>query len=311
MCKNETEAAYHRRANHRRANPGATGVMAVTAWSIGVLCAGASAAAPISIANAGFEDLYLGSNLPPEYAGDVPTGAFPTGPAPSGWTAWYGVGGADPSLYVGVLDPGTTADHAPAPPCFPDGAPEGDNVVLLFAGGDAGGTEYGVEQQLPAALEAQTLYTLEVAVGDIASCAGLVAPYQSFFDLRGFPGYRIELRAGGALVAEQTNLLSLVDGEFGTATLAFATDAAPAQLGQPLAIRLVNRNQPDEPGVDGLEVDFDDVRLDATPLPEPALPLPAVLALGALALRRAQRASATRGDASSSRRCCWSCHICA
>ena len=27
---------------------------------------------------AGFEDLYLGSNLPPVYAGDVPTGAFPT-----------------------------------------------------------------------------------------------------------------------------------------------------------------------------------------------------------------------------------------
>ena len=47
------------------------------------------------------------------------------------------------------------------------------------------------------------------------------------------------------------------------------------------------------------EVDFDDVRLDATPLPEPALPRPAALALaaalvGRLAGRRAARAPASQ-----------------
>jgi HpiC1 cyclase len=241
-------------------------------------------AAPPAIANAGFEDLYLGSNLPPQYGGDVPTGAFPTGPAPSGWSAWYAGGSALPGMYVGVLNPGTTADHAPNPPCFPAGAPEGDNVVLVYMDGDAGSAEYGVEQTLGDTLDAETLYTLEVEVGNIASCAGLVAPYQSLFDLRGFPGYRIQVRAGGVLLAENTNTLTLADGEFATATLAFATDAAPAQLGQALVVRLINRNQPGVAGVDGLEVDFDDVRLDATPLPESPMPHAVVLPVSAVLL---------------------------
>jgi hypothetical protein len=259
------------------------------AWvsTLAAVVAAASSAAPLAIANPGFEDLYLGSNLPPEYGGDVPTGAFPTGPPPAGWDRWVAGGSADPGMFIGVLNPGTTADYTPDPPCFPDGAPEGDNVVLLYRSGDAGGNEYGVEQTLTDTLAAETLYTLAVEVGDIASCAGLVPPYQSFFVLDGFPGFRVQLLAGGALIAEENRPLALEEGEFGTATLAFATDAAPAQLGQPLAIRLVNRSLPDVPGVDGLEVDFDDVRLDATPLPEPAA-LP-VLTLSLAALRCATR----------------------
>ena len=255
----------------------------VSALAAAVATAGT--AAPVAVANAGFEDLYLGSNLPPEYGGDVPTGAFPTGPPPAGWDVWVAGGSADPGMFTGVLNPGTTADYTPDPPCFPDGAPEGDNVVLLYRSGDAGGNEYGVEQTLADTLAADTLYTLAFDVGDIASCAGLVPPYQSFFVLDGFPGFRVQLLAGGVVIAEETGPLSLDEGEFGTATLAVATGAAPAQLGQPLAIRLVNRSQPDVPGVDGLEVDFDDVRLDATPLPEPAGLGPA-LALLFLGLRK-------------------------
>jgi hypothetical protein len=228
-----------------------------------LLAAGASAA-PVAITNPGFEDLYLGSNLPPQYGGDVPTGSFPTGPAPAGWTSYYASGSA-PELFIGVLNPGTTADHAPNPPCFPDGAPEGDNVVLLYADGDDGGGEYGVVQQLSATLQANTAYTLSVEVGDIASCAGLVPPYQSFFNLDGFPGHRVQLLAGGVVVAEHNAALALGEGEWGRVEATLVTGSNPAELGQPLAIRLVNRNQPDEPGVSGLEVDFDDVRLDATP----------------------------------------------
>jgi hypothetical protein len=149
-------------------------------WRAGAVCAAlavaaAAAADPVAIANPGFEALYLGSNLPPQYGGDVPTGSFPTGPPPSGWSAYYASAPVS-GMYIGVLNPGTAADHAPAPACFPAGAPEGDNVVLLYMDGDAGGGEYGVEQQLAATLAADTHYRLTVEVGNIAGCAGLVTP---------------------------------------------------------------------------------------------------------------------------------------
>ena len=53
-----------------------------------LLAARFAGADPVSITNPGFEDLYFGSSLPPEYGGDVPTGTFPVGPPPAGWTAY-------------------------------------------------------------------------------------------------------------------------------------------------------------------------------------------------------------------------------
>jgi hypothetical protein len=228
------------------------------------LVASQAVADPLAVANAGFEDLYLGSNLPPQYGGDVPTGSFPTGPAPAGWSSYFAAAPA-PELFIGVLNPGTAADHAPATGCFPDGAPEGDNVVLLYADGDDGGAEYGVVQVLAATLEPDTHYTLTAEVGNIASCAGLVPPFQSFFVLDGFPSYRVQLLAGGTVVAEDAGALHPGEGLFATASVELTTGASHPQQGLPLAIRLVNRHQADVPGVSGLEVDFDDVRLNASP----------------------------------------------
>jgi hypothetical protein len=240
----------------------------------GLLLPWSAAAAPVAVVNPGFEDLYTGSNLPPQYGGDVPTGAFPTGPPPDGWTAYYESGSPMGGEFLGVLNPGTTADYqgTGATPCFPAGAPEGDNVALLFTSGDAGGDEYGITQPLAATLEADTIYTLTVEMGNIQSCSGLVSPYTSFFDLDGFPGYRVQLLAGGVVVAEDGGSLSPGEGIFETATVRLTTGPAPAQLGQSLEIRLINRNDPDVGGVVGLEVDFDDVRLDASPVP--AVPIP-------------------------------------
>src|SRR3990172_1428653 len=97
-------------------------------------------AAPVAIENPGFEALYLGGNLPPEYGGDVPATAFPTGDPPAGWEPYGAVGG---SAYVGVLNPGVMAVE-PMATNFPAGAPDGDNVVLLLHDGHLGGAEFGV-----------------------------------------------------------------------------------------------------------------------------------------------------------------------
>ena len=230
-------------------------------------------AAPVLIENPGFEALYFGSNLPAQYNGDVPTGSFPTGAAPASWTAYYENGGPAGGEFLGILNPGTNADYAAAGAgmsCFPGGAPEGDNFALLYTSGDAGGPEYGLSQTLSATLEAETVYTLSAEIGNIQSCAGLVAPYQNFFNIDGFPGYRLQLFAGDTLLAEDPGLLTPGEGLVERATVQFTTGANPVGLDEPLRIRLINSNLPDVPGVSGIEVDFDDIQLDASP----AAPVP-------------------------------------
>jgi hypothetical protein len=224
-------------------------------------------ASAITISNAGFEELYFGSNLPASFGGDVPAGSFPTGPAPAGWSAYYEGGAPLSGTFIGVLNPGTAAQHAPNPAYFDVGASEGMNAVLLFTSGDGGGLEYGVEQDLGAVLEPEMRYRLSVQVGNIASGTALVAPYsnQGFFNLDGFPGYRLQLLANGVVIAEDVDSIRPAEGEWLQATLEFKTKQSHPRLGQQLGIRLVNRNQPEVVGVSGIEVDFDDVQLDASP----------------------------------------------
>ncbi len=225
-------------------------------------------AAAIAIVNAGFEDPYLGSNLPPIYAGDVPPTAFPVGPAPGGWSAFGATGNG---ASIGVLNPGV-AGVDPGASFFPGGAPEGDNVALLYANGAGSGAEFGIAQTLVATLQAHTRYTLEVDVGNIASGTStepLLFAGFGFFNLDGFPGYRIDVLAGSTLVAQDTNGVSPGEGEFLTSTLQWTTGAAPVGFGEALSIRLVNLRNADDPAATGLEVDFDNVRLDAAPVPLP------------------------------------------
>lgn len=219
--------------------------------------------APVAIENPGFEDFSVG----------VQFNEFTFGP-PAGWTLHdpLGItgGGAGNTFYVGTLRP-TEMDPVGNPGVyenFPDGAAEGIRVAIAFnfAGSDGLG-EYGLVQTLDAVLEPNTTYTLEVEVGNIAS--GFAVSGQ-FFVLDGFPGYRVELLAGGAVIASDDNTLAglIPEGEFATSTVVFTTDGAPDHQGEPLGIRLVNLNvlDPAFPGSD-LEVDFDDVRLDASPAP--------------------------------------------
>lgn len=228
------------------------------------ICPASTRAISIPIANAGFEEAYLGGNLPPTYNGDVPPTAFPVGAAPAGWQAYGAVGG---NAFVGVLNPGVLASE-PLATYFPAGAPEGENVALLFYDGHLGGAEFGIAQTLASSLTANTLYTLSAAVGNIASGRSAVQPYASFgnFDLRGFPSYRVQLLAGGVVVASDNGILHPAEGTFATTTVQLIVGDSHPQLNQPLAIRLVNRNLADviDPIVD-LEVDFDAIALDASP----------------------------------------------
>lgn len=237
-------------------------------------------AAPVAVVNPGFEDI----------SGETPVNEFTFGPL-SGWDLYdpgaITAGGDGPTYFIGTLTP-FEPDPIGNPGVyvnFPAGAAEGQRVAIAFNFfGSGGGGEYGLEQTLAETLAADTTYTLEVEIGNIASGTAMSG---QFFDLSGFPGYRVDLMAGGQILAQDVNSLggTIPEGQFATSTVVFATGASHAQLGQPLVIRLVNLNVIDAgfPLAD-LEVDFDDVRLDATGAPPPSVPLAAwPFAVGLLA----------------------------
>ncbi len=231
-------------------------------------------AAPVLVINGGFEDI----------SGEDDFNEFTFGPL-SGWDLYdpgfITSGGAGSTYYIGTLTPNP-------PTNFTAGAAEGQRVGIGFnfvGSGNQG--EYGFQQTLAATLQANTRYNLDVEIGNIASGT---AVNNQFFDLNGFPGYRVDVMAGGVLVAQDNNSLAglIAEGTFGTSSIEFTIGAAHAQLGQALQIRLVNLNQIDPmfPGAN-LEVDFDDVRLRAVAVPEPSsAALVGLSAIAALVLRR-------------------------
>lgn len=243
-----------------------------------------AAAAPVAVVNPGFEDT----------TGSTTTfNEFTFGPLP-GWNLYdpdgVTAGGAGGTFFIGTLMP----FEVPGPGSgvyanFPAGAPEGQRVGIAFNFDGSEGSEYGFVQTLAATLQTHTTYTLSVGIGNIDSATAMGG---QVFPLEGFPGYRVDLLAGGQVIAQDDNTLAgtIPDGEFATSTVQFTTGAAHAQLGQALGIRLVNLNVEDPAFPDSdLEVDFDGVMLDATPVPLPgALGLlgAGVLLLGARPARR-------------------------
>ena len=215
---------------------------------------------PLAVVNPGFEDI----------SGENQQGEFTFGEL-NGWQLYdpnnVTSDGDGPSYYIGTLTP-VEADPNGNPGVyefFPDGAAEGQRVGIAFNFMiTEGQTEYGMFQELSSVLQPFTTYTLQVEIGNIDT--GVAST--GVFPLEGFPGYRVELQAGGVMLEEDDNLLgsSIPDGEFATSTVTFTTGATHAQMDQNLGILLVNLNQedPNHPNSD-LEVDFDDVRLDASP----------------------------------------------
>jgi hypothetical protein len=112
-------------------------------------------------------------------------------------------------------------------------------------------------------------------------------------NLDGFPGYRIDFRVNNITVASDNNTLAALipEGEFRTSTVTY-TSPVSVTAGQSLGIRLVNLNVVDtstpNTTVANLEVNFDNIRLDATVIPEPGSASLIVLSL-ALFCRRGKR----------------------
>ena len=236
-----------------------------------------SAAVQLAVANPGFEDI----------SGETPVNEFTFGPL-SGWELYdpdtITGGGAGPTYFLGTLTPfepdpiGNPGVYA----YFPAGALEGQRVGIAFSSFGSGGQgEWGFVQTLSETLQVNTSYTLEVGIGNIGSGTSMGG---QFFLLDGFPGYRVDLLAGGVPVASDNNSLggTIPDGEFATATINLTTGQTHPQEDETLAVRLVNLNvvDPAFPNSD-LEVDFDLVSLVATPVTVPELPaLSAPLQLG-------------------------------
>ncbi len=203
-------------------------------------------AAPVPLVNASFEADFAADNT------------FPVGPV-TGWQAYDPLNLlSQPGNFTGVLNPtGSTF--------FPSGAPDGRNVALLFLEGTIGQGPVGLSQTVPGlTLVTGTRYTLTVEVGNIASGTGS-PPFDQFgfYDLDGFPGYSVQLLVNGVVLAEDFNTQAIAEGEFVTVEIEYVAPVNP--LAGELEIRLINLNLEDTPEDPGIEVDFDLVRLDASP----------------------------------------------
>lgn len=222
-------------------------VAAVSVAAAGLFAVGSALGELLPIVNPGFEANFAAPNTFPVLL-------------PTGWTRYDPQNIIDWSAdALGVLNPtGSTF--------FPAGAPEGNNAALVYISGDIGTGPVGLSQALPAVLSVDTRYTLTVEVGNIASGTG--PPQFGFFDLDGFPGYAVQLLAGGVVVAEDHNSLfgQIPEGQFRTSVVALDVDAANPRLGQQLQVRLLNLNVAETAENPGIEVDFDHVRLDASAL---------------------------------------------
>lgn len=177
---------------------------------------------------------------------------FTTAPPP-GWELYNPDG----------LIPAVTTDESSSPGTFnpstgnyPNDVPEGDNVGNVFLVDEVGSGRAGLSQTLDTLLAANTRYTLSVEVGNPTGDDPVPG-----INFEGFPGYQVELLAGGQVLAVDNNSLEIAEGTFSTSTVTYTTSATDSLLGKPLEIRLINLLQGP-----GIEVDFDDVQLIAQPL---------------------------------------------
>ncbi|MHC5006975.1 MAG: PEP-CTERM sorting domain-containing protein [Planctomycetota bacterium] len=159
--------------------------------------------------------------------------------APEGWTLLEGK--------FGSFDPLATS--------FPI-VPDGENTAF-----SNGGT---IAQILSAVLEVNTVYSLEVEIGNRPETP--------------FPGFAVQLWAGDNLLAEDVSSFEPPGQGFTTSLVNYVALPEDTMAGQTLQIRLVSL---------GIQVNFDDVRLNGSPLPAPGAL--ALFGLAGLGCRRRRR----------------------
>lgn len=190
-------------------------------------------AASINIVNPGFEAIRL-------QKGGVAEKRVP------GWQLY------DPSRLIDGKDISSYATFNPLPVFYPNGVSQGNNGAGIFIVKPPGSGVVALTQKLRAVLRRNTTYTLKVDIGNIA-------PSPDFRGIAGFPGYAVQLLAGGNIIAQDNDTVKPAEGAWLTSTVTYTTQANDRHLGKQLEIRLVNPLLRE-----GEDTNFDHVRLDAT-----------------------------------------------
>ncbi len=239
-------------------------VVGLLATALAVVACAAPAAmgsVPVTIVNAGFENPVLSVG---DWQDTIPA-----------WgQGWYDLGAEDPTAWVVVgLNGDAGVYHVSTNEYTSGTAPEGLNMA--FADGYAG-YDYGINQVLlgrTSALQKDATYVLSAVVGN---------PYWYNEDVTS--DYRIELLAGGVVLASATGPSPVDDTTWAYPTLTYNSGAAPAQLGRQLEIRLIAA---DDVRNGGYEVDFDNVTLKGTythPISDPDGSYTVMIGPGSLSL---------------------------
>ncbi|CCI38060.1 PEP-CTERM sorting domain-containing protein [Microcystis aeruginosa] len=156
-------------------------------------------------------------------------------------TNWVIGGLSDPGYTAGVDKPVNLPNTSNV--FFTDPIPDGSQV-----GSSNGRT---ISQTLSATLQANTQYTLGAYVGRRLILTNVPSGY-----------YNIELLAGSTVLASNNSITPLA-GEFELVTVNYASGVSDPLIGQALTIRLTSTSQPHQ-------VNFDNITLDASPIPEPS-----------------------------------------
>lgn len=205
-------------------------------------------AVTLSLENPGFE-------TPVQTNEPVPGAGFFDFETPSGWSLY------DPNNLVpedASLATSFTGGWNPSESFFAT-VPEGEQIASIFLVPPGSG-EVGFTQNSGVIIQPKTQYTLSVAVANTPAIPGLEV-------FAGFPGYRLELLAGNTVISADDNTVVINEGEFQEASVSYNSSSDDVYLGQELGIRLINLNLNNGSGLDngnGIEVNFDNVRLDAT-----------------------------------------------
>ena len=192
----------------------------------------------ITILNPGFEDPVLADGVWTEDGGPNWSNGVYRYNRNGDLLGWFAPGGL-----AGVFNPDEVIG-------YPNGdAFAGQNVGWAnWRFFDTGSWYVGLSQVLNATLQADTQYVLGAQIGN---------PLLNRF-LPVSPDYRIELLAGGVLLEFDTGAPP-ARGMWEHHSLTYDSSVNPAQLGEPLEIRLVAVHDPLR--LSGYEVDFDEVTL--------------------------------------------------